>query len=263
MRRFGEPWDWRKEYAAPRAEPAAYIGRCEFGETVWAWMLNPETGELVLVELRCGSWRCLRDSRARGLKDATRIAYGAIGRAIAEGLPVCYFTLTLDQREAARRGVTVGGSFAFLRDLWWDLRRELARHGLLGEFVFSIEQHVSGWAHANIIGTGGYAEAVASGHHAEAQADLIARAVAIGFGPQCVLHSQLGRPGLFMYLAKYLGKSGQLPTAAPKGTRRLASSPRALGPKPPKRMEFIEWATAEEAAEGVLARYLPARSTSG
>jgi hypothetical protein len=66
-----------------------------------------------------------------------------------------------------------------------------------------------------------------------------------------------------MYLAKYLGKSGQLPTAAPKGTRRLASSPRALAPKAAKRMEFIDWATPEEAAEGLLNRYLPTRKGRG
>jgi len=188
---------------------------------------------------------------------------GAVGKAIAALVPVCYFTLTLDQRAAALAGVTVAGSFAFLRDLWWDLRRELARNGLLGEFVFSIEQHRTGWAHANVIGTGGLAEAVATGAHAEAQADLVERAVAIGFGPQCVLHEELGRPGLFMYLAKYLGKSGQLPTAAPKGTRRMASSPKALAPHPPKRMKFLDWATAEEAAEGVLCRRLPVRAMQG
>jgi hypothetical protein len=262
VRKFGEPWAWRNEYAAPVSEPAAYIRRCECGRTMWARMVVLKDGQVVVIECRCGSWRCLRDSKRRGLKDAQRIAEGAIGRAIASGIPVCYFTLTLDQREAARRGVTVAGSFAFLRDQWWDLRRELARHGLLGEFVCSIEQHVSGWAHANVIGTGGYAEAMATGLHANAQADLVERATAIGFGPQCVLHKKLGRPGLFMYLAKYLGKSGQLPTAAPKGTRRMASSPRALAPRSPKRMEFLDWATPEEAAGAILARSLPTRGAA-
>ena len=262
MRVLGEPWEWRRTYAPPESEPPKYVANCEAGQVPWCWMLNKATGEVCLTECRCGSWRCLRDSKRRGLLDAHRIAGGAIGRAVAAGEPVCYFTLTLDQREAARRGVTVPGSFPFLRDLWWDLRRELVGHGLLAEFVFSIEQHVSGWAHANIIGTGGYAEAIATGQHAAAQADLVARAVAIGFGPQCVLHSQLGRAGLFMYLAKYLGKSGQLPTTAPKRTRRLASSWRALGPKPPKRMEFLEWATPEEAVAGILNRRLPRRAVA-
>lgn len=100
---------------------------------------------------------------------------------------------------------------------------------------------------------------MATGGHAEAEAGLVERAVATGFGPQCVLHSEVGRPGLFMYLAKYLGESGQLPTAAPKGTRRMASSRKTLGPRPPRVMKFVEWATAEEAAVGILARVLPRR----
>ncbi len=241
-------------------EPAPeYIERCESGANPWCWMASRRTGESVLVECRCGSWRCLRDSRRRGLVDARRIAAGGVGAAIARREPVAFFTLTLDQRAAARLGVTVAGSFHYLRDLWRDLRKELHRHGLLGEFVFTIEQHRSGWAHANVIGTGGYAEAVATGAHRAAQEDLRARAVAIGFGPQCVLHEELGRPGLVMYLAKYLGKSGQLPTAAPKGTRRLASSPRTLGPRPEGDLEFREWASAEETAEAILGRWLPTR----
>ncbi len=222
---------------------------------------NIATGELVHVPARCRSWRCWRCAFVRAWHDTKRIYLGAIGKAVGSGVPVAYAVLTLDRAAEEARGVNRTGSYRELLTRWNRLRQGCRYHGLIGEFVVTVEQHLSGWPHLNLLMTGGYAEAVAAGAWKEARQDLRTRAMRAGFGPVIWLDENAASASLFHYVAKYLNKSKQVPTAAPRGFRRIRASAKTLATVETsmgEAMEFVGFLSAKE-REAFLEEYLRER----
>ena len=245
-----------------RGEPPRYVRRCEDLEIILS-LVNKDTGESIHVPARCRSWRCRRCAFLRAWQDTTRIYLGAMGRSLREKLAVAYAVLTMDQSAMKERGVSVQGAYRELLKCFNRLRTDLRYHGLIGEFVVTVEQHRSGWPHVNMLMNGGYAEAVATGAWREARRDLRERAVRAGFGPVLWLDQRVAGGALFHYVAKYLSKSSQAPTAAPKGFRRIRSSAKSLAKVERKRaaniewLGFLKWKEREEFLEKYLLQRMP------
>lgn len=221
------------------------------------------TGEVGLSPFRCKSWRCPRCAPRVNARDAARIETALSGIDLSR---VLFLTLTFDPR----RWRDAGEAWRHSRDCWKRLRDRLAYRYGLGRgrerqaarilYVQTWEQHKNGWPHVHALvycesmaddvrRRGAFWKASELRHVHRWQKQVLQReAVASGFGWRCdVDFPRKDRGAVAGYLVKLASeltrsdaKSDQAPVNAPKGFRRLRSTPRFLEPIAGKSEAFLD-----------------------
>lgn len=215
-------------------------------------LTHKATGARQRVRFRCKSWRCHECRRGVAAVDFARISGALAGVPESECL---FLVLTLDQRADAARGMTKQQAFGdvLVRRVQSLIQWIRRNHDRGARYVLTVEQHRSGWPHVNVIL---HAPELARLLELEGRQDGLApewlRDVAVSCGLGRQLWAETPRTSgkrLAAYIVKLahqetltvageVAKLSQVPVTAPRGFRRLRSSPGFL----PKRMKLAEYA---------------------
>ena len=243
----------------------SYVRACM--DSRWHFTLQGPDGVPFRAPFRCGSWRCPQCRRKVAARDYARITESLWDRPLNE---LVFMVVTLDQTRDAALGINRVTAYRALthrlKVLMQSIRREFGKV----EYVCTIEQHRSGWPHANfILHAPGLASALAQesvasdGLAPEWLREMSQRA---GLGWRVTAeHPRGSQEALAGYIVKVahhdslkvtggeVVKLSQLPVTAPKGTRRLRPS-RGFLPKRKKREGYtgrlvkVPWASVLGAA---------------
>jgi hypothetical protein len=204
-------------------------------------------GDYVRVRWRCRSWRhrgaC---AKHRSREDFERIWYAVAGERPED---VAFLVLTLNREDWRDQW----DAYERLRERWRSLAKALRRHWGRMAYVATVEAHKDGWPHLNVILACPALAAEARRRHAWVVAWLKRRAVRCGFGYRLTIEGArdlrtvagyvvkladtvgelpAGLDGVGASVAGEVAKLSQVPVTAPKGFRRLRSSPGFLPPAP-------------------------------
>lgn len=215
------------------------------------------TGERSRVAFRCRSWRCRRCRR-----DVAKVDYARISTALRSVPPdeLVYMVLTLDQRRDFARGMTKQDAYASLLRRWQSFVQWMRRHCGRVRYVMTVEQHRSGWPHANVIlhaptlrrqieWTDSLDEPLGRKPREAGLAPdwLRDAAESCGLGRRLWTEQPRSVEAMAGYVVKLahqetltgeVAKLSQVPLKAPRGFRRLRASPGFL----PKRLSRGEYA---------------------
>lgn len=191
-------------------------------------LVNKVTGELIHVPYECGNWRC------DGCRDRyRRMEYVRITNALEGVDPAHVFFVVLSIPPEDR---TIGQTYSKLKIVWPRLRKQIGRAFGSYAYVSTIEQHRSGYPHANFIIVCPEMANMGPGKLKRWMKKYAKRA---GWGYMVGAERARSKEKVAAYIAKVsvgqvaaeVSKFTQLPWDAPKGHRRLRSSRDFLEPR--------------------------------
>ena len=219
VRRLESHREWARKRERRRWRFPKRVHLCESGRVRARWR-RLETGEEFETEYRCGSFRCRRCGRRRGLNDADDIR-AVLEAWEREGQAAAFIVLTFPRRRFREGCWGRMQCWETLPRAWNRLRHRLRRRGLLGAYFTVMEAHRDGWPHVNLVMAGALGEVVKAGRWREVRRILVREAKASGFGFEVWVSREPAGRQLAGYLAKYLTKPEQVPVQGPVGLHRI------------------------------------------